>query len=58
MTEATAEVDEHKSGYSGEESDGVPNDVEILCQTVVDITTEQDTVQMQLQQVTEVLEQN
>ena len=50
-------MDGCESDHSGEEWAGVPNDVEALHQTVVDITTERDTEPMQLQQVAKVLEQ-
>ena len=56
-TEAMPEITEHEGKHSSEESEGELDDMEALCQTVADITTKRDALQMQLQEVTQVLEQ-
>ena len=55
-TEVTPEVSEHESDRSREELRDEPDEVEALRQTVETVTIERDALQVQLQEVTEVLE--
>ena len=57
MTDELFEPTKRESAHSSVETTEGADDLETLRQAVADITTERDTLQMQLQQVTAVLEQ-
>ena len=57
VTDELPEPMDHESAHSSVEPTNDADDLETLRQAVADITSEQDTLQMQLQQVTAVLEQ-
>ena len=57
VTDELPEPTDHESARSSVEPTDDSDDLETLRQAVADITSEQDTLQMQLQQVTAVLEQ-
>jgi len=57
VTDELLEPMERESARSSVDPTEDPDELEILRQAVADITTERDTLQMQLQQVTAVLEQ-
>jgi len=57
VTDELLESTERESTHSSVDPTEDADDLEILHQAVADITTERDTLQMQLQQVTAVLEQ-